>query len=52
MKKLLPFLFLFAGLFAIFGILFLVFRTDALPANVRLFDRRKATESAPEVPVD
>lgn len=51
MRKFLPFLFLFAGVAAIFGVLFLLVRTDALPTNVRLLDWRKAVDTAPPEPV-
>ena len=44
MRKLIPLLLASAGLIAIVGILFLLIRTDALPARMRSFDWRKATE--------
>jgi hypothetical protein len=52
MKKFLPFLLLFLGVFAIFGILFLLVRTDALPASVRSLDWRKAIGTALTEPVE
>jgi hypothetical protein len=52
MKKFLPFLLLFLGVFAIFGILFLVVRTDALQSRVRSIDWRKAVSTTPVEPVE
>lgn len=52
MKKVLPFLFLFLGVFAVFGILFLLVRADALPASVRSLDWRKVINTTPVAPVE
>jgi Na+-transporting methylmalonyl-CoA/oxaloacetate decarboxylase gamma subunit len=52
MKKFLPFMLLFLGVFAVFGILFLLVRTDALPASVRSFDWRKAISTVPTAPIE
>lgn len=52
MKKVFPFVLLFAAVFAVFGVLFLLVRTDALPASVRSFDLRKATGMKPAAPVE
>lgn len=51
MKKVLPFLFLFAGIFAVFGVLFLLTRTDAVPPSVRSFDWRKAMGKVQDKPI-
>lgn len=51
MKKLFPFLFLIAGMFAIAGVLFLFVRSDSLPAKVRSFDWRKAINTPMDEPV-
>lgn len=51
MKKVFPFLFLFAGVFAIFGVLFLFTRSESLPAKVRSFDWRKAINTPIDEPV-
>lgn len=51
MKKVFPFLLLIAGVSAVFGVLFLLVRTDALPASVRSFDWRKAISPALDAPV-
>ena len=45
MKKLVPFLIASAGVFAALGILFLLIRTDALPARVRALDWRRVVDS-------
>jgi hypothetical protein len=49
MKKFLPFLFLSLGVFAVFGVLFLLIRTDAVPARIRTLHWRTGTtpEAAP-----
>lgn len=52
MKKIFPFLLLFAAMSAVFGILFLATRTDVLPASVRSFDWRKAIGTALTTPVE
>ena len=52
MKKVLPFVFLFAGTFAVFGVLFLLIRSDAVPASVRSFDWRKAIDMVLTKPVE
>ena len=52
MKKVLPFLFLFAGTFALFGVLFLLIRTDAVPTSVRSFDWRKTIDTVLTKPVE
>jgi hypothetical protein len=52
MKKVFPFLLLFTAVFAVVGVLFLLVRTDALPASVRSFDLRKATGAKPIEPVE
>lgn len=52
MKKVFPFVLLFAVVSAIFGILFLVMRTDALPASIRSFDWRKAIGTTPDMPIE
>ncbi|MBI2781366.1 MAG: hypothetical protein HYX55_06180 [Chloroflexi bacterium] len=51
MKKVLPFLFLFAGMFAIAGVLFLFVRSDSLTSKVRSFDWRKAINTTLDEPV-
>lgn len=48
MKKFVPFLLAMVGVFATIGILFLLVRTDALPARVRSLDWHKAIEDAVE----
>lgn len=52
MKKLLPFLFLFAGAFAIFAVLFLLIRTDSVPSSIRSIQWRTARPTGPEVAVE
>ena len=52
MKKVLQFLFLFAGTFAAFGVLFLLIRTDAVPAGVRSFSWRTAIGPVLNKPVE
>lgn len=51
MKKVFPFLFLFAGVFAIFGVLFLIARSDSVSSKVRSFDWRKAINTTIDEPV-
>ena len=51
MKKVFPFLLVFAGMFAIAGVLFLFVRRDSLPAKVRSFDWRKAINTTIDEPV-
>lgn len=51
MKKVFPFLFLFTGMFAIAGVLFLFVRSDSLTAKVRSFDWRKAINTPLDEPV-
>ena len=51
MKKIFPFLLLFAGMFAIAGVLFLFVRSDSLSSKVRSFDWRKAISSPMDEPV-
>lgn len=50
--KVFPFLLLIVGVLASLGVLFLLTRTDALPASVRSFDWRKAIGSALDEPVE
>ena len=45
MKKVFPFLLVFAGMFAIAGVLFLFVRNDSLTTKVRSFDWRKAIDT-------
>lgn len=45
MNKFMPFVLLFAAVFAAFGILVLLMRTDALPESVRSLDWRKAART-------
>jgi hypothetical protein len=52
MRKLIPLLLASAGLIAIVGVLFLLIRTDALPARVRSFEWRKAAATPPAAPVE
>lgn len=52
MKKVLPFVFLLAGTFAVFGVLFMLFRTDAVQTSVRSFDWRKAIDTVLTKPVE
>lgn len=51
MKTVFPFLLLFTGVFAIVGVLFLIVRSDSLPAKVRSFDWRKAINTTLDEPV-
>ena len=52
MKNVFPFLLLFTGIFALVGVLFLIVRSDSLPAKVRSFDWRKAINSTLDEPID
>jgi hypothetical protein len=52
MRKLIPLLLASAGLIAIVGVLFLLIRTDALPARVPSFEWRKAAATPPAAPVE
>ena len=52
MRKLIPLLLASAGLIAIVGVLFLLIRTDALPARVRSFEWRKATTPPTDEPIE
>lgn len=47
MRKFIPFLLASAGLFAVLGILFLLIRTDAVPARVRTLHWRTGTTPPP-----
>ena len=51
MKKVFPFLLVFAGMFAIAGVLFLFVRIDSLTSKVRSFDRRKAIDTPIDEPI-
>ena len=51
MRKVFPFLFLFAGMFAIAGVVFLFVRSDSLTSKVRSFDWRKAINTTLDEPV-
>lgn len=50
MKKVFPFLLLFAGVFASLGVLFLFVRNDSLTSKVRSFDWRKAINTELDEP--
>ena len=47
MKKVLPFL--FAGMLAVFGVLFLLIRTDTVPSSIRSIHWPAAKPVEPEV---
>jgi hypothetical protein len=51
MKKVFSFLLLFAGMFAIAGVLFLFVRSDSLTSKVRSFDWRKTINTELDEPV-
>lgn len=51
MKKVFSFLLLFAGMFAIAGVLFLFVRNDSLTSKVRSFDWRKAIDTPIDEPI-
>ena len=50
MNKVFPFLLLFTGVFAIVGVMFLIMRSESLPAKVRSFDWRNAINSTLDEP--
>lgn len=52
MRKFIPFLLASAGLFAVLGVLFLLIRTDAVPARVRTFHWRIGTTTPPATPIE
>jgi hypothetical protein len=52
MRKLIPFLLASAGLFAVLGVLFLLIRTDAVPARVRTLHWRTGEVTPEAVPAE
>ena len=51
MTKVFSFLLVFAGMFAIAGVLFLFVRKDSLTGKVRSFDWRKAVNTTLDEPI-